>query len=90
MGLKMRSKNRNKMHAASLHSHLNIMSKHGYKTVQRSGRGGGGGGCIYLFYKHQFYIEFLATEKNRILTHVKNTIFFTCENIIFVSQSKTA
>ncbi len=30
---------------------------------------------LYLFYKHQCYIEFLATEKNRILTHVKNTIF---------------
>ena len=43
---------------------------------------------FFLFYKHQCYIEFLATEKNRIQTHVKNTIFFTCENIIFTSQSK--
>ena len=34
---------------------------------------------LTLFYKHQCYIEFLATEKNRIRTHVKN-IFFTCEN----------
>jgi hypothetical protein len=28
-----------------------------------------------LLYKHKCYIEFLDTEKNRIWTHVKNTIF---------------
>ena len=54
-------------------------------------RSAGSEGCSFstyftLSYKHQCYIEFLATEKNRIQTHVKNTIFFTCENIIFTSQ----
>jgi hypothetical protein len=44
---------------------------------------------LYTLYKYKCYIEFLATEKNRISTHVKNTIFLRVKISFVVKRIAT-